>query len=85
MVSAPAAGTPVAMPVRAGFWSYSGQLALAVPAGLAAFAALAVAAVTAPDALPAAMPAPEQAATTHAAAARVVPRMIDPPDDECPE
>ena len=64
-MSGPAAGTPVATPVRAGFPSYSGQLApvaLAVPTGLAL-------AGSPPDGPPAA----EQAAATSAAATRAVP------------
>ena len=85
VVRAPAVGTPTATPVRAAFPSNSGQLApvvLAVFPGLGVFVLLAVLAgevVTLPDALPEVALVPVQAATMHAAAARVVPRTINPP------
>jgi hypothetical protein len=71
----------VATPVRAGFASYSGQLAplpLAVPTGLAVTAGLAVLAGLAVPLVP------EQAAAASAAAARAVPPAIDLPRRRAP-
>ena len=74
------------MPVRCAFWPNSGQAAEgcfavaapgAVARGGATVAEGALSAVAAPaGALPATAPPPVQAATTHAAAASEVPRMI---------
>ncbi len=85
-MSFPAAGRRGPIPVRCAFWPNSGQAAegylVAGPAGVVARAVAPVAAgalgavLALAGALPDSAPPPVQAATTHAAAASEVPRMI---------